>query len=178
MPTKFLPWSGSSTPAWYLFPHTLDLATWYSGQKVESVYATGTKKLLKSKGIDTYDTIHAIFKLTNGVTVQLLSSFVLPEKLPLRYDFKIDVIGEKGGLYMNTHDQMVHEIADSYSHVSVLVHPLHGMLVGPPTQMLYSFIEHVRKEIPIEANEIAGRANTAAVAAAHRSIIEGNPIKL
>lgn len=179
VPTQFLPWSASSSPGWYMYPHILDLATWYTGQRVASVYAVGTRGVLKARGIDTLDTIHSIFKLENGSTVQLLSSFILPEKMPLRYDFKIDVVGEKGGLFLDMHDQMVHEVTDRYAHLSLtLAYPLYGKMVGAPSQMLHYFIDCIRNDVAIESNEDAGRDNTIAIEAAHRSVAEERPLDI
>ena len=179
VPTKFLPWSANSSPGWYMYPHILDLATWYTGQKVTSVYAVGTKGVLQARGIDILDTIHSIFKLENGSVVQLLSSFILPEKLPLRYDFKIDVVGEKGGLFLDMHDQMIHEVTDRYTHLSLtLAYPLYGKMVGAPSQMLHYFIDCIRNDIAIDSDEDAGRNNTIAIETAHRSVYEGKPLDI
>ena len=36
------------------------------GCEVEEVYAVGTKKVLKARGVDTYDSIQATLKMENG----------------------------------------------------------------------------------------------------------------
>lgn len=179
VPTKFLSWSGSSTPAWYMYPHILDLATWYSGQKVKRVYATGVKKKMKSLNYDTYDTIHAVFNLTNDVTAQLMSSWVLPEALPMRNDFKVDVFGERGGLRMDTSNQMVKEMhGNTYEHLKIVAHHIYGRMLAPASHMLHYFIDCLREGREIVCNEMAGYENTRAIEAVHRSVVTGEPIDL
>ena len=52
VPTQMLSWAGKSGPQWFLFAHTMDLLRWFLGQEAHQVYAVGTKRVLKAKGID------------------------------------------------------------------------------------------------------------------------------
>ena len=180
VPTVALPWAAKSSPAWYMYPHILDLATWFSGQKVKSVFAVGSKGILQSKGIDTYDTIQSIFKLDGGGTVSLLSSFVLPTKMPLRYDMKVDVVGDDGRIFVDTHDTCVHVATnETYTHPNTLLYyPLYGKMVGAPSQMLHYFVDCIRNNLAIDSNEVAGLESTKAIVAVHRSCAEQKEIYL
>jgi predicted dehydrogenase len=59
IPTEWLPWSGKSTSAWFLSSHDIDLMCWWTQAMGTEVYATGAKKVLVARGIDTYDAIQA-----------------------------------------------------------------------------------------------------------------------
>ena len=42
----------------------------YMGCEVEEVYAVGTRKVLKARGVDTYDSIQATLKMEMDATGQ------------------------------------------------------------------------------------------------------------
>ncbi|HEU4807307.1 MAG TPA: Gfo/Idh/MocA family oxidoreductase, partial [Homoserinimonas sp.] len=48
VPTRMLSWSARSSPAWFLMPHTLDLAIWLGRAHPVSVYARGSRGVLDS----------------------------------------------------------------------------------------------------------------------------------
>ena len=49
------------------------------GCEVEEVYAVGTKKVLKARGVDTYDSIQATLKMENGCYWTVENSWILPK---------------------------------------------------------------------------------------------------
>ncbi|VTN13634.1 Uncharacterized oxidoreductase ycjS [Raoultella terrigena] len=59
VPTEWLTWSAQSSPVWFLGSHCFDLVRYISGQEVKSVYAVGQKRLLASKGLDTWDSVQS-----------------------------------------------------------------------------------------------------------------------
>lgn len=66
VPTEWFNWADKSSPVHFLGTHCYDQIRWYMGCEVEEVYAVGTKKVLKGRGADTYDTIQATLKMENG----------------------------------------------------------------------------------------------------------------
>ena len=59
--------TGQTNPARFIsWEHCYDQIRWYMGCEVEEVSAVGTKKVLKARGIDTYDSIQATLKMENG----------------------------------------------------------------------------------------------------------------
>ena len=50
VPRRMLSWAGKSSPAWFLMPHTLDLAMWISGAEPVEVFARGVRKVLVPDG--------------------------------------------------------------------------------------------------------------------------------
>jgi predicted dehydrogenase len=175
VPTELLPWArkGSSV-GWFLFPHMVDMISWLSGKTVESVYAVGTKKKLLSLGIDLYDSIQTILNYTDGTHSTICSSWVLPNSMPLIYDLKMEIIGAEGALYLDTNDQMLKKGAGgAYTHVHTMGTAVNGLSTGGSNFMVHYFVDALRKNEAIEANEKAGLINTRIVEAIHRSLESG-----
>ena len=110
VPTKMLSWAAGSTVGWFLFPHTVDLALWLSGQKAVSVYAVGQKKVLTEMGIDTFDSITATVEFAGGMVGTFSSSWIYPESIPLIYDMRFEVLGSDGALEVDLRDQNIHKM--------------------------------------------------------------------
>jgi predicted dehydrogenase len=175
VPTELLPWArkGSSV-GWFLFPHIVDIISWFSGKIVESVYAVGTKKKLLSMGIDLHDSLQTILNYTDGTHSTICSSWVLPNSMPLIYDLKIEIIGEEGALYLDTNDQMLRKgTGNTYTHVHTIGTNINGLATGGANFMVHYFVDALRKNEVIEANEKAGLINTRIVEAIHRSLKSG-----
>lgn len=178
VPTELLKWSKGSSVGWFLFPHLIDMITWFSGKTVESVYGVGTKKKLVSLGLDIYDTIQATLNFTDGTHSAISSSWVLPNSMPLIYDLKMEIIGTEGALYVDTYDQMVKLGSDRFSHVHTLGTPINGMATGNSNFMLHAFVDCLRNDVAPDANEAAGLINTKIVEAIHKSAQTGQIVKI
>lgn len=173
VPTKMLRWSQGSSPGWFLFPHSIDLALWLKNIKPVKVYAVGTKQKLAGMGIDTFDSIQAVVSFEDDTHATFTSSWVLPESMPLIYDFKYEIIGEEGALYVDLADQMVRQAASSYKHVHTLGTPINDQLTGAPSYMLNAFIDNIRLDTEPIATAADGLLNTRIVDLIHRSIEQG-----
>lgn len=174
VPTQMLKWAGESTPGWFLFPHATDIALWLKNGVVPvSVYAVGTKKKLIGMGIDTYDSMQTIVSFDDDTHATFTTSWILPESMPLIYDFKVEIIGEDGALYVDLSDQMVRKSGNVYSHVHTLGTPINGQYTAAPNYMLHSFVDHIRLDTMPESGAAAGLLNTKLVHAIHRSALSG-----
>ena len=174
VPTQMLKWSKGSTPGWFLLPHATDIALWLKESKPSHVYATGTKKKLVKMGIDTYDSMQSIVSFDDGTHATFTTSWILPESMPLIYDFKYEIIGENGALYVDLADQMVRKAVNSYQHVHTLGTPINGLLTSAPNYMMNAFIDHIRLNTAPESDAATGLLNTKLVHAIHRSVQSGN----
>lgn len=96
VPLKMLSWASKSGPEWFLFPHIIDLAQWLTGKEIEEIYATGSKGVLRNKGIDAYDAIQTLAKFKDGTFFTFETSWILPEVWPSLIDFKFMLLGSKG----------------------------------------------------------------------------------
>lgn len=121
-PISRLQWAGQTTPGWFLLSHVCDLAVWLSGKRTESVVANGVKRHLVARGVPTYDYIHAMVRYEDGTDGLYESAWILPDSMPSPVDFKFEIIGSKGAIYIDTHDQMIHRAAQggAYQHLSTL----------------------------------------------------------
>ncbi len=164
-PTDRLAWAGRTTPAWFLLSHCLDLAYWFHGRRAESVYASGVRGLLSSRGVDTYDAIHAIVRYEGGVDGAYESTWVLPEGMPSPVEFTFRYVGARGALTMDTHEQ------------NIRLH-LGGRTSFPSTlswapQRFADFVGAVRGEHRPRAPVADGVENTRVLVALHESLRTG-----
>lgn len=97
-PRERLGWSGTTTPAWFLMSHCLDLAYWLSRKRAISVYASGGRGELSSFGIETWDWVHATVRYADGADGVFESCWILPDSWPGGIEFNFRVIGSKGAI--------------------------------------------------------------------------------
>ena len=178
VPTQMLSWAGRSTVGWFLLPHLLDLAIWLSGKKPSQVYAVANKKVLPPLGIDTYDTICTTISFHGDMQAMFETSWVLPETLPTVFDFKLEIVGDKGAMFADMQDQMVHQNTDRFTYPGTLVVDIYGQMRGFPLYMLDSFIESVKNDTEPLATIEEGYEVTRVIDAVHRSILSGQPVTL
>lgn len=106
-PTSILRWAANTSSGWFLLSHVFDLTSWLTGAHATEVTASGIKKVLPGHGVDTYDLIHAIVRYDQDLSGLYESSWTLPDSLPTPVDFKVEILGSEGALYVDTNDQMV-----------------------------------------------------------------------
>jgi predicted dehydrogenase len=122
----------------------------------------------------TYDSIQSVVTFDDDTHATFTTSWILPESMPLIYDFKYEIIGEKGALYVDLSDQMVRKAVGDYKHVHTLGTPINGLFTSAPSYMLNSFIDNIRLDTEPTSDAAAGLLNTKLVHAIHRSIESGN----
>lgn len=142
VPRQMLSWASRSTPGWFLFPHTLDMAMWMSGARPVEVFARGVKKILAPDGIDTYDRITASFLMSDDSVVVLDSGWVLPQSRPAVFEFRYDietrddhfeiVIDDSGVTHFDRHRA-------AFLGGPAVDH--RGRLLGPNVDMMRDFID-------------------------------------
>lgn len=104
-PSKNLAWAGQSTSAWFLLSHCFDLTRWFGNRNAVQVWANGTKRKLAGMGIPTWDYVHAMVKYDDGTDGIYESAWVLPDSIPYPVDFKYQIVGTEGSLWMDTFEQ-------------------------------------------------------------------------
>ena len=141
VPCEVLPWAATSSPVWFLMPHTVDLVTWMADSRVTSVDAIGSRGILRRRGIDTWDAVQALLKFENGSSATLISSWVLPESGPSIVEFTYDLNASEGAIRADIINQGVTVLADRARNQAPLGGPIGGQLVGAPVWMMQSFID-------------------------------------
>lgn len=101
-PETNLGWSASTTPAWFLMSHCLDLAHWLGGQRAKTVYATAGYGVLSELGISTPDWVHAVVRYEDGSDGVFESLWILPDSWPGVLEFDFRVTGTRGRLDIDT----------------------------------------------------------------------------
>jgi predicted dehydrogenase len=108
-PTRDLRWASKTTSGWFLLSHLFDLTRWLTDAHAMNVTASGVRgKKLASMGVDTYDIIQCLVRYDRGWGGLYEAAWVLPNSLPSPVDFKFEVVGTEGAIYVDTQDQMVH----------------------------------------------------------------------
>lgn len=181
VPTTMLSWAARSSPAWFLMPHSLDLTMWLSGATPTEVFARGTKRLLPSLGVDTWDAVTASFAMSDGSMVVLNSQWVLPVSAPAVFDFRYEVNTETSSFRLGISDSGVTRYdPDGVSWLQFGVYERHGRLRGIPIDMADDFItwaggaddRATDERVPDAAY---GLLVTRAIEAVHRSLDTGQP---
>jgi predicted dehydrogenase len=102
VPFELLSWAARSSALWFLGSHAVDALRFALGAEVVRVQAMKRHGFLASQGVDTADVHMALLEFDNGAVASLENSWVLPRDLPLIFDFKVEIVGEKGSLQIDT----------------------------------------------------------------------------
>ena len=108
MPTLvFSDWVENTNVFQYLGVHYVDMIHFLTSYKPEKVMAVGTYGILKEKGINTYDSIHATIVWYNNedskqkMVTQFSTSWIDPSTSSAMSDQKYTIIGTKGRIKSN-----------------------------------------------------------------------------
>jgi predicted dehydrogenase len=179
VPTEMLSWAGQSGPQWFLFAHTMDLLRWFLGQEAREVYAVGTKRVLKARGIDAFDTIQAIVKF-DSTQVVFETGWILPEAWPAIVEFEITINGSEGRLGYDGIRQGFELSSDKVSKHMWARPSLWNYFKLPHSWWgaLRDLVDRVLDggDLAIAAED--GVAVTAMIEATERSIATGRPVKI
>jgi len=143
-------------------------------------YATGARKVLKARGIDTYDAIQAQVRFDNGFFATFESAWIYSNKSPYLPDSYMEVIGTEGHVFMDRKAEAI-EMATKDSYVyprTLLNYKVFDRWVGALPACMYSFIDAIvdKREPFVTATD--GREVTAILDAIHRSLASGKPEKV
>lgn len=173
VPTKMLKWARSTTPAWFLLSHEIDLACWYAGSVPVKVYATAVKRKLISMGIDTHDVIHADITFENGFVASVEACWTLPDSLPNMSGAWCTLLSTEGGQYINVIDQMVHEVGAQFETPATLRTDMYGRLAGLQSFMFQSFVDSILRDAPVVTSVEDGFRVVTVLESLHRSLGSG-----
>lgn len=175
VPTKMLGWAGLSSPAWFLMPHSLDLATWFSGAVPVEVFARGVKRMLPALGVDTYDRISASFAMSDGSILDLDSGWVQPLGKPSVFEFRFEIETE-GEAYVVDIDATGarRSTAESTTALGPLGHDHRGRPQGVAADMMRDFLDLVGGADLDLPDASHGLLITRAIESVHRSLETGD----
>lgn len=178
VPTKLLSWLDRSSPGWFLMAHTVELAGWIARQKPVRVYAAGLRGVLSERGIDTYDAIHAVIEFDGGMAGSFSSCWILPESLPLMFQFRHEMVGRDGTVRADLTDQMLHKATARFEHPSTIGVTMAAAATSPPALMFGEFISALLTAGALPCPLEDALVNVAAIAAIHDSIGSGQVVEV
>lgn len=180
VPTEWIPWSADSSPAWFLSSHDIDLITWWVNSKAIEVYATGIKKVLLEKGINTYDAIQAQVRFESGFFATFESAWIYSNKSPYLPDSYMEIVGSEGHVFMDRKAESIEmATADSYIYPRTLLnYQVFDRWQGALPACMYSFIDAINDNREPFVTAEDGRNVTAILDAIHRSLESGKPEKI
>ena len=180
---EMLSWSSRSSALWFLASHTFDLAHWFANDKPKRVYAVSRAGVLKQKGIDTQDFHIAIVEFDKGAVVTLENCWILPETEPNIFNFKMELLGSQGSMYINTSD---HRTVEKYTRDSVSLPDTLGFALddGSPRmsgfvlEAIARFVDAVVDDKPVLVSGEEAAVVTRVLAAIEESARRRQPIEL
>ncbi len=90
----------------FLGVHDFDVLRWFAGSEVVKVTAEGRRGVFEAAGQDVDDAVSALLRFENGVVATVELAWNLPDQI-LGYQFKADVLCEKGWVELSCQDQGV-----------------------------------------------------------------------
>lgn len=182
VPTKMLRWASKSSPLWFLGSHIVDLALWITGGSPCEVYGYSSKGILESMGVDTVDYYQYMLRFTEGFTVLLENSWVLPETLPSIVDFKSNFVFTNASVYIDTHQHNAFRVYTSTraSNPDLFCGPyqIHGRLRGFAKEPVYHFVDCIAEDREPLVKPEDGLKVTKILEAVEESARNGRPIRL
>ena len=175
VPLEMLSWAGKTGPQWFLLPHTVDIIRWLISQEPRQVYAAGSRKYLKEKGVDAYDAIQAIVKFDEAFAT-FETAWILPESWPSVIDFVANIVGTEGKIDLDVGNTGIRICGEKFSYPFYIGQQnAHGRRVGFFRLPIMHFVDRVLdgQEMVIKPED--GFIATAVIEAMEKSIASGQP---
>lgn len=177
VPTEMLSWAAQSSPAWFLMPHSLDLAMWFSGARPVDVFARGVRRVLPGLGVDTWDAVTASFSMSDGSVLVLNSQWVLPTSAPSVFDFRYEAHTDAASYHIDIADTGVTRYgAERVDWLQFGVTESRGRLAGIPIAMVDDFLAAVSGADVDLPDARHGQVVTDAIEAVHQSLTSSTPV--
>ena len=182
--TQMLSWASRSSALWFLASHTFDLAHWFVNDRPKRVYAVSRSGILRQKGIDTQDFHIAIVEFDSGAVVTLENCWILPETEPNVFNFKMELIGSQGAMYINASD---HRTVEKYTQDEISLPDTLGITLdgsasprmsGFVLEAIARFVDAVVDDKPVLVSGAEAAVVTRTLAAIEESARRGQPIEL
>ncbi len=178
VPEHMLSWAAQSSPAWFLMPHTVDLLTWLTRRTPVSVAAVGSSGVLRARGIDTRDVVHALLTFDDGTTASLTSAWVLPDAGDGIVDFRFSVIGTTGSVSADLGHQGLTVVADRYRSEWPLGGRVGRAPVGPAAWMVQDFVAGLLDGADLGPGVDDGLLVTRTICAVEQAIETGTTVQI
>ena len=178
VPTQMLSWAAKSSPAWFLMPHTVDMLLWYTGRTPVSVMATASSGVLRERGVDTHDVVHALLTFDDGTTASLTSAWTLPDGTDAIVDFHYQVIGTEGAISGDPIHQGLDVVTDRRRTQGTLGGRIGISQVGAPIWMAQEFATNLLRGEVTGPGVDQGVLVTEVICAIEASFTRGEAVRI
>ena len=190
VPTGMLSWAASSSVAWFLGSHALDLVTWLTDDEIVKVYSVSRSRVLAERGVNTQDFFQTIVELKGGAVAHVENCWILSQALPTVFDFKAEFVGSEGTAFVDcSSHRMLQKFSSkelqsistapgtSYPDVAVRLN-IHGKPGGFGVESILHFVDVIADGKEPLVTPQCGLRNTRALVALHESAATGKPVEL
>jgi predicted dehydrogenase len=169
---------GRVTLPFFLQVHDIDAMRWMGGAEVERVYACSARKVLTDLGVD--DVVLTSLHFSDGSIGCVESNWIMPDALPSRFDFRLEIIGTKGKADLELQEQGAF-VFDG-ERLQVLDPMFRPTLYDGQPLVLREELRHFVHCVLCDRQPVVGgadgRAATAVALAIERSLRQGVPVSV
>jgi len=182
VPLEMLSWADRSSALFFLGSHAIDIMRFILNDTVARVHAVSRSGILRGLGVDAPDFHVAIAEFERGAVVTFENAWILPRSQPMVYDFKVELLGSEGALYVDSSHHGAFELHSGgrLCYGDVLgVTPTSDLRVGGfVLEAIARFADAVLHDRPVLATGEDGVEASRIVDAIKRSAETGQPIDL
>lgn len=180
VPTEMLSWAARSSALWFLGSHAVDALRFILADDVARVYAVSRSGVLKGRGVDTADFHLAILEFAGGTAATLENSWLLSPDNPMLFDFKLEIVGERGQLQLDPSHNGAFRKLDGrglrYGDMFGVTPAAGDRIGGFVLESIARFVDAVLDDAPVLADAGDGLAVTRTLAAIEESARTGRPV--
>ncbi len=182
VPTEMLTWGSKSSALWFLGSHTIDMMHYLLQDRVRRVYAVDRTGILQGMGVQTEDFHVAIAEFEKGTVVTFENAWILPRSHPMVYEFRMELLGSQGALYVNAshHGAIEKHVGNkpTYGDVFGTTPTSRYRIGGFNLEAIARFVDAVVYNEPVLATGEEGLAAVRVAAAIEESAATGRPVDL
>jgi predicted dehydrogenase len=169
---------GRVTLPFFLQVHDIDAMRWMCGADVTRAYAVSVRRVLTDLGVD--DVVLSTLQFSDGSIASVESNWIMPDDLPARFDFRLEVVGTIGKADIELVEQRAFVYDGKRSKYKVLDPTFSPTLYDRQPSVLREELSHfvhcVLEDRQPTVGGADGRAATAAALAIEQSLAEGRPV--
>ncbi|MHB0878505.1 MAG: Gfo/Idh/MocA family protein [Anaerolineae bacterium] len=169
---------GRVTLPFFLQVHDIDAMRWMGGAEVTRAYALSARKVLTDLGVD--DVVISTLQFSDGSIACIESNWIMPDDLPSRFDFRLEVVGTIGKADIELVEQSAFVYDGKSQKYKVLDPTFRPTLYDNQPLILREELSHFVHCVLNDKQPVVGgadgRAATAVALAIEQSLAEGRPV--